>query len=504
MGITQIGDVGSPRVHGISGDSDSLANAGPLAAHGTHPAGSGRSASRLEVPADVVADASRRLELACVAVAGLSCASGSYVVWWWQDFPGVLDFEALRNDIWLRCALVVLSVGLFILSRSGRLEAKTLVRLGLVYEFIFVQAFGSLGDATYFGPRLTHAIVVFFPILVPATPRTTFLVAFAACLRWSMVQELAALHFTEPLVSGLILNGLAAFMASTQSAAICWLGRELVRARRLGSYVLEEAVAAGDRCEVFRARHGMLARPATIKLIRRDKLGHCDSEVDENLRHLEDVACALATLRSPHTELLYDFGLADDGTFYLATDCVEGCDLETLVRRCGPVPSGRVVHLLRQVCESLEEAHAAGIVHGNLEPGCVYACKVGGETDFVKVLDYGLAVPPGDKALARQDDVRAVGHLGYWLLTGRAHVPESTADDPPAGVVVPADLSRLLGATCRGDGDSPWSAAELTCALASCPPDDSWTARQAQAWWTEHAPEIALQAAVGRAAGDMA
>lgn len=58
---------------------------------------------------------------------------------------------------------------------------------------------------------------------------------------------------------------------------------------------------------------------------------------------------------------LYDLGVTAGRTFYFVMELLEGMDLESLVRRKGPVPSGRVSHILRQVCESLEEAHARGL-----------------------------------------------------------------------------------------------------------------------------------------------
>src|SRR4029077_7098799 len=67
-----------------------------------------------------------------------------------------------------------------------------------------------------------------------------------------------------------------------------------------------------------------------------------------------------------------------------------GRDLETLVREFGPLPADRALFLLKQVSHSLAHAHARGMVHRDVTPSNIYACRMGLEYDFVKVLDFGL------------------------------------------------------------------------------------------------------------------
>ena len=98
-----------------------------------------------------------------------------------------------------------------------------------------------------------------------------------------------------------------------------------------------------------------------------------------------------ASLSSPHTVQLFDFGVADDGTFYYVMELLSGLDLETLIRRHGPLPSERTIYLLRQACLSLAEAESHGLVHRDIKPANLFACRLGGEYDFVKVLDFGIA-----------------------------------------------------------------------------------------------------------------
>ena len=159
-------------------------------------------------------------------------------------------------------------------------------------------------------------------------------------------------------------------------------------------------------------------------------------------------AQAAAVLRSPHTIHLYDFGVTDDGVFYYVMELLDGADLETLVRRFGPLPAARAMFLLRHACRSLGEAHARGMVHRDIKPSNIFTCRLGLNVDFVKVLDFGLVKPArsydqetmlvtardvttgtpaymapelalGESDVDARADIYALGCVGYWLLTGR-------------------------------------------------------------------------------------
>ncbi len=108
------------------------------------------------------------------------------------------------------------------------------------------------------------------------------------------------------------------------------------------------------------------------------------------LRRFEREAQATAALSSPHTIRLFDFGVTEDRTFYYVMELLSGRDLDSLVREFGPVPADRVLYLLPQICHSLAEAHARGLVHRDITPANIYVCRMGLDYDFVKVLDFGL------------------------------------------------------------------------------------------------------------------
>ena len=154
-------------------------------------------------------------------------------------------------------------------------------------------------------------------------------------------------------------------MAYTAAHIVHRLGVEVRRAYELGSYRLDALLGRGGMGEVWRASHQTLARPAAIKLFRPESLG---GEPGMAAVRFEREAQAIATLESPHTVELYDYGSMEDGTLFYVMEMLDGVDLEELVLQHGPLPAERVVYILRQACESLAEAHARGIIHRDIKP----------------------------------------------------------------------------------------------------------------------------------------
>jgi len=277
----------------------------------------------------------------------------------------------------------------------------------------------------------------------------------------------------------------------------------------------------------------MLARPAAIKLIRPATLGATSpSGALELTKRFEREAQATATLRSPHTIVVYDYGVAQDGTFYYVMELLEGYSLQTLVARFGPVPPERAVHILIQTCHSLAEAHAAGMVHRDIKPANLFACRLGIEVDFVKVLDFGLVktldrskrgmedltngdavigtpafMPPevalGTSPVDGQTDLYALGCVAYWLLSGEkvfrggtamqvvidhartAPVPVSQRAPQP----VPEALESVGMRCLRKDpAERPANARELARELGALGLAESWSEERAQQWWLDHPP----------------
>jgi serine/threonine-protein kinase len=333
---------------------------------------------------------------------------------------------------------------------------------------------------------------------------------------------------------------LGTMLATIVSRVIYGLRRQVAEANELGQYVLEEQIGGGGMGEVWRARHRLLIRPAAIKLIR----PQVSADPDMLLRRFEREARATAALRSPHTVQLYDFGATEDGRLYYVMELLDGLDLDSLVRQYGPLPPERAVHLLRQVCSSLQDAHGNGLVHRDIKPANVVVSRAGTTFDFAKVLDFGLvklesaaAVGAGDGAattagddamkltsegstsgtpafmapevvlgVAETDhrvDLYALGCVAYWLLTGKLvfegrsavevmfHHAHTAPARPSArsGAGMPAPLEELVMQCLEKDpGRRPASAAAVRAALDDVPLESPWTAERAEHWWARHRP----------------
>ena len=225
-------------------------------------------------------------------------------------------------------------------------------------------------------------------------------------------------------------------------------GDEIAAGRSLGSYVLERRIGEGGMGEVWSATHTHLGRRAAIKVIRPELLGRRDA--GNILERFKREARATSSLRSPHTVQLFDFGETETGLFYAAMELLDGCTLEELVEREGPRSADQVLEFLPQVCESLVEAHAVGLLHRDIKPANIFLCSDGN----VKLLDFGLVttaeddadpgltasatalgtpayMPPealkGRVSYDARSDLYAIGCVAHWLLTGKLLFEEDTA-----------------------------------------------------------------------------
>jgi serine/threonine-protein kinase len=280
---------------------------------------------------------------------------------------------------------------------------------------------------------------------------------------------------------------------------------------------------------VYRARHAMLRRPTAIKLLPPERAG------ETALKRFEREVQLTAQLTHPNTVAIYDYGRTPDGVFYYAMELLDGLNLQDLVRRCGPLPAGRVIHVLQQICGALAEAHGLGVVHRDIKPANVILGVRGGDPDVAKVVDFGLVtrLDTGNAAaLATLDtapviagtplylspeaitapdqidgrsDIYSLGAVGYLLLTGQplfegrtvaelcAHHLHTAPTPPSARLGFPVDGSLealLLQCLAKAPADRPASALALHAALGNCPSAGSWTSEDARAWWRAHGAEV--------------
>jgi hypothetical protein len=308
------------------------------------------------------------------------------------------------------------------------------------------------------------------------------------------------------------------------SQVLYGLREEVREARKLGPYTLEQRVGGGGMGEVYRARHALLRRDTAIKLLRPD------AEVEEAVKRFEQEVQITSQLTHPNTVEIYDYGRNRDGQFYYAMEYLPGITLGTLVEKFGPQPPARVIHLLRQVCGSIHEAHSRGTIHRDLKPENLILCERGGIHDFVKVVDFGLMkkirtkaeadltapnvilgtvpyIPPEaldpSKKLDARSDLYALGAVGYLLLTGRPpfagedllQVAVAQMKAPPErpskalGAEIPADLEDVILSCLDKEVDGrPSSAHALEDALSRCSEAGKWTPEMARSWWKANHP----------------
>lgn len=501
-----------------------------------------QTAARPEgLPEDLLRQAARRLGIICLVATGVWIAN-LLLVHFVYAVPGTVSPEhvaAYRQRLavydWVGGFNVLLSLGLFWYTRSTRQNPRRVLDLALGYEVLLALSVGVL-DYAEGGPvegvSWIAVIILLFASVVASTPQKTLVTALLAAsmgpvgaLIWQALGAEVP-GFRQVLLLS-IPNYLCAGLAAVISHIITRLGREVTKAREMGSYVLGELIARGGMGDVWQATHRLLVRPAAIKLIRPEVLGAGTPEqVRVLVGRFKREARAAAALRSPHTIQLHDFGVASDGTFYYVMELLNGMDLQTLVSRFGPLPPARSIHILQQVCESLGEAHDRGLVHRDIKPANIQVCRMGRECDFVKVLDFGLVKsrpPAGSQELEltapnlicgtpaylspevglgepvdHRTDIYSLGCVAYWMLTGRQvfqaqsimqmivqHV--QAVPDPPSRhspFPIPALLDQLvLACLAKRPSERPSSAWELGDRLAECDVPSPWTRHDARSWW---------------------
>ncbi|MBA2356787.1 MAG: serine/threonine protein kinase [Acidobacteria bacterium] len=452
---------------------------------------------------------------------------------------------------WLPSLLSVLS-GLLVAWLTSRpsLSAEAVVRFGLVFQV--VGSFG-IACAEYLQPSTGSSLrspmsglswvavwVLGYSIAVPSPPRWALVAGFLSVSAVPVVSAVAMANDAMPLATPLrfflhlILPYLLVVLIAGVGARLVYsLGADLKRALDLGSYRLVERLGQGGMGEVWRAQHRLLARPAAVKLIRPEVFDNATGQRQSELRmRFEREAQTTSRLQSPHTIGLFDYGVEDDGAFYYVMKLLDGFDLKRLVERFGPLPVERAVHLLKQACHSLAEAHAVGLVHRDITPANVFVCRYGRDVDFVKVLDFGLVKPQawatvdddgvtradrvggtpafmspeqavGDRQIDGRSDLYSLGCLAYWMVTGTLVFQKSTpmavavahaqaVPDPPSQrteLPIAASFEALvLECLAKQPEARPVSAEALAQRLDQLSDVPAWDMRQARAWWDLHHP----------------
>jgi serine/threonine-protein kinase len=498
---------------------------------------------RRALPDDLLREASARLGIMSLVAASL---------WVVGTILGRLAMRSMQSDESIGLGLtmddaiaavsVLASLLLFAYTRTANQDPQRILNLGLAYMVLTALALGltfhsgPIRPTRSVSPQISWigALILMFSATIPSTRTKTLLAGVVAAsmnpvgMLWARAQgywdfgpasNALLMHYPDYLLVG---------VAVVISHVVTTLGREVTKAREMGSYRLGELLGRGGMGEVYKASHRMLARPAAIKLIRPEMLGCADRDVATRaIARFRREAEAAAQLRSPHTVDLYDFGVTDDQTLYLVMEFLDGMDLESLVRQHGPMPAPRVVHVLRQVCDSLEEAHARGLVHRDIKPANIHLGRVGVREDFVKVLDFGLvktaaagvaqSLPTiegvimgtpaymapemalGDSVDGRAD-LYALGCVAYYLLTGAQVFTGDTVlkvitqhlqavPVPPSGrteLPIPQTLEHLvLACLAKKPEERPQNARQLAQLLDTID-GMTWGEEDAIRWWSQH------------------
>jgi eukaryotic-like serine/threonine-protein kinase len=486
------------------------------------------------MPAELLRQAARRL-----AVAAFGVAIGFAVSIIWNNFVAAagwfqhshLDVKNVNDGI-----MVAISAAMAYAARTGALAPRRLLVTGLAYEVVIAIGI-SVGDhlepMSSVLPLHTTSwlclVIAVFPLVVPAPPKWVLIAALASATTWPLGYFVGLAAGNPPAPTRIvIINSLEVYMSVGLALFTTFVIRQL---HELGCYQLVERLDRGGMGEIWRARHRMLARPVAIKLIRAELLGaRTQGEAAALVGRFQREAEATAGLHSAHTVALHDFGVTPEGVFYYAMELLDGLDLDSLVRRFGPVPPERAIHLLTQACESLAEAHAQGLIHRDVKPANIVACRFGQKWDFVKVLDFGLVkaawslgdddslttegvitgtpaflapeIALGKRDLDSRADIYGLGCVAYWLLTGQRVFEGATPMEmvlhhartppvPPSQRVktpIPQSLEGLvLSCLAKEPEARPPSAEWLADELVQCQTARPWTPSRARQWWEENA-----------------
>jgi tRNA A-37 threonylcarbamoyl transferase component Bud32 len=294
----------------------------------------------------------------------------------------------------------------------------------------------------------------------------------------------------------------------------------------LSRYEIISELGSGGMGLVYRARHSQLGRDTALKVLRGDR-----HHTEDHLRFDREAKLA-ASLRNPHTVTIYDYGRSEAGEAYCVMEFLEGLTLYEVVARSGFQNFGRCLYILRQICDSLGEAHQLGLVHRDVKPQNVMLSLDAAVGDWAVVFDFGLAKPlepdvdsyqtaetiwagtPMYMAPERyrepnksdpRSDIYSIGCIAYFLLSGRPPFiecdPESlfalVLTEQPISLDIHRDaavpeeivwfVERCMAKRVEDRFQTVGEVAEVLDRLIQSYP---WTVNDARNWWRLHGPEL--------------
>lgn len=436
--------------------------------------------------------------------------------------------------VWLRCRGKSMSV-----AALEMLDAGLTISICLLFALLGLSARSSLSVAFSVVLALTYTLVGRSILVVSSLRRTLWIstVAMIPAVIYFGTQGVSAAFGHSAASSqifvtfGTLWCVFAVLTAAVNSRQLYGLRAQIREIRKLGQYTLEEKIGQGGMGAVYRATHAMLRRPAAIKLLSKQ------SASPQDLARFEREVQLTSRLSHPNTVSIFDYGHSADGVFYYVMEYLDGFDLERLVTAEGPLEPARVIHILAQVCGSLGESHALGLIHRDIKPANIVLTERIDEPDIVKVVDFGLVKTQekddGDSRVGAirgtpmylapeailepatvdaRTDIYALGAVAYFLLAGRnAFEAETvigvlgkhliTVPPPPSeqlGRPLPPDLERIVLQCLAKERDArPASVGALVAALLACGDAPRYDKAAAAAWWQQRGAK--LRTGAGRA-----
>jgi len=458
------------------------------------------------------------------------------------DYNSPVDLGGIVLHGLVTVALGVLAIELWIWRSAElcHLRVAELLIFGLpAVMFLYAQYWIALSCCRRgyfeFPEGLWLVLIYTYALFIPNTFRRAVTViglmaAAPVIMLWVVLAahpQVVALADMYDLTSIPLLMAVAAWGSIYGARTIGLLRQQAFEARQLGQYRLKRCLGAGGMGEVYLAEHQLLKRPCVVKLILPEKAGD-----PRTLARFRREVQAASRLSHWNNVAVYDYGQTESGTLYYVMEYLPGMNLTELVGRFGPLPPGRVVYLLRQVCDALSEAHSIGLLHRDIKPGNVFLTQRGRVYDVVKLLDFGLVKPlvqsedqstsltvegaitgtplfmSPEQAAGREVDARSdlysVGVVAYYLLCGRppfegqrpvelivAHASHPVMPPSNHRPDIPEDLEQIvLRCLAKTPADRYPSAEALGEALSQCSAANQWTQADARRWWEEHQAEI--------------
>lgn len=323
---------------------------------------------------------------------------------------------------------------------------------------------------------------------------------------------------------------LGALLSITALIAAAQIARRTAMAQvathPLSRYELINELGSGGMGIVYKARHKQLGRDAALKVLRGDRQNR-----DDRLRFDREARLA-ASLSSPHTVTIYDYGRSEEDEAFCVMEFLQGITLYDVVSRSGHQPYGRVLCILRQICDSLGEAHSLGLVHRDIKPQNVMLSLDASVGDWAVVFDFGLAKPlrPDPDAyqtaetiwagtpmymaperyrepnkMDPRSDIYSVGCIAYFLLSGRPPFiecdPESlfalVLTEQPISIdvhrdeIVPQEIVDLVNRCMAKNVDQRFESIDaLGEHVDALREKFLWSTKDAKSWWRIHGEEL--------------